>query len=189
MGYANYPDNVVHRFVEQSAASGIDLFRVFDSLNWVENMKVAMAAVRETGKLCEAAICYTGDLLDPARPKYDLDYYRRMAGDLTQAGAHIIGIKDMAGLAKPDAIALLVEAVRRETGLPVHFHTHDTSGIAAASVLAAVAAGVDAIDGAIDSWSGWSVRSASVQPCQSRVRNFARLSGRHRASSAQPTGS
>jgi len=154
VGYANYPDNVVRQFVARAAESGIDLFRVFDSLNWVENMKVAMAAVRDSGKLCEAAICYTGDLLDTERPKYNLDYYRRMAGDLTAAGAHIIGIKDMAGLAKPDAIRLLVEAVKRETGLPVHFHTHDTSGIAAASVLAAVDAGVDAVDAAIDSWSG-----------------------------------
>ncbi len=154
VGYANYPDNVVEAFVHQAADSGIDVFRVFDSLNWVENMRVSMDAVLETGKLLEGAICYTGNLLDPKRPKYDLDYYIRMARELKAAGCHIIGIKDMAGLCKPPAIRLLVEAVKAETDLPVHFHTHDTSGIAAASVLAAVEAGADAVDAAMDSFSG-----------------------------------
>jgi pyruvate carboxylase len=154
VGYTNYPDNVVRHFVHQAAASGVDVFRVFDSLNWVENMTVAMDAVRETGKVLEAAICYTGDILDPARSKYDLDYYRRMAADLAKAGAHVIGLKDMAGLVKPDAARLLIAAIKEETGRPVHFHTHDTSGIAAASVLAAVEAGCDAVDAAMDSWSG-----------------------------------
>ncbi|MBL6932178.1 MAG: pyruvate carboxylase [Rhodospirillales bacterium] len=154
VGYANYPDNVVQAFVKQAADSGIDVFRVFDSLNWVENMRVSMDAVLESGKLLEGAICYTGNLMDPKRPKYNLDYYIKMARELKSAGCHIIGIKDMAGLCKPPAIRLLVEAVKAETDLPVHFHTHDTSGIAAASVLAAVEAGVDAIDAAMDSFSG-----------------------------------
>jgi len=154
VGYANYPDNVVQAFVKQAADSGVDVFRVFDSLNWVENMRVSMDAVLESGKLLEGAICYTGNLLDPARPKYDLDYYVKMARELKDAGCHIIGIKDMAGLCKPTAIKMLVEAVKAETDLPIHFHTHDTSGIAAASVLAAAEAGVDAIDAAMDSFSG-----------------------------------
>jgi pyruvate carboxylase len=148
VGYANYPDNVVRHFVQQAATSGVDVFRVFDSLNWVENMTVAMDAVIESGKVLEAVICYTGDILDPARSKYDLDYYRRMAADLTKARAHVIGLKDMAGLVKPDAARLLITAIKEETGRPVHFHTHDTSGIAAASVLAAVEVGCDAVDAA-----------------------------------------
>lgn len=154
VGYANYPDNVVRHFIAQAADNGMDLFRVFDSLNWVDNMRVAIDAVRETGRLCEAAICYTGDLTDPSRTKYDLKYYVSLAKELEAAGAHILGIKDMAGLAKPRAIAQLVTALRQEVGLPIHFHTHDTSGISAASVLAAVDAGVDAVDAAMDSMSG-----------------------------------
>ena len=154
VGYTNYPDNVVQYFVRQAAQSGIDLFRVFDSLNWVDNMRVAIDAVRESGKLCEAALCYTGNLLDPRATKYDLKYYLGMAAQLKVAGAHIIGIKDMAGLCRPRAAFTLVKALKEEIGLPVHFHTHDTSGIAAASVLAAVDAGADAVDGALDSMSG-----------------------------------
>ncbi|MEZ5500517.1 MAG: pyruvate carboxylase [Steroidobacteraceae bacterium] len=154
VGYANYPDNVVRHFVARAADSGIDVFRVFDSLNWVENMRVAIDAVRESGKLCEAAICYTGNLCDPGERKYTLDYYTRLGRDLKAAGTQILGIKDMAGLLRPQAAQLLVKALKDETGLPVHFHTHDTSGIAGASVLAAVDAGVDAVDGAIDAMSG-----------------------------------
>jgi pyruvate carboxylase len=154
VGYTNYPDNVVRYFVAQAADGGVDLFRVFDSLNWVENMRVAMDAVRESGMLLEAAICYTGDLTDPSRTKYDLDYYVRMARELEAAGAHILGIKDMAGLCKPEAARMLVRALRDEVGIPIHFHTHDTSGIAAASVLAAAEAGVDAADAAMDPMSG-----------------------------------
>ena len=154
VGYTNYPDNVIRYFVRQSADAGIDVFRVFDALNWVENMRHAMDAVLETGKLCEAAICYTGDITDPARDKYDLKYYVSMAKELEAAGAHILGIKDMAGVLKPAAAKLLVETLKQEVGLPLHFHTHDTSGISAASVLAAVDAGVDAIDAAMDSMSG-----------------------------------
>ncbi len=154
VGYKNYPDNVVRFFVAQSAAAGVDLFRVFDSLNWVENMRVAMDAVCETGKLCEAAICYTGDLTDPACTKYDLGYYVKLAKQLEAAGAHILGIKDMAGLCKPEAARRLVTALKQEIRIPIHFHIHDTSGISAASVLAAAEAGVDAADAAIDSMSG-----------------------------------
>lgn len=154
VGYTNYPDNVVRYFVQKAADGGIDLFRVFDSLNWVENMRVAMDAVLETGKLCEAAICYSGDLSDPQETKYTLDYYVNMARELEAAGAHILAIKDMAGVCKPAAITKLVETLRQESKLPIHFHTHDTSGISAASVLAASAAGVDAVDAAMDSMSG-----------------------------------
>ncbi|MEA4836766.1 MAG: pyruvate carboxylase [Rhodospirillaceae bacterium] len=153
VGYANYPDNVVRYFVQRAAKSGVDLFRVFDSLNWVENMRAAIDAVRETGALCEAAMCYTGDAIDPSR-KYDIKYYVNMAKDLERAGAHILGIKDMAGLGKPRAIGALVKALKEEVGLPIHYHTHDTSGLSAATVLAAVEAGVDAVDAAMDAMSG-----------------------------------
>jgi pyruvate carboxylase len=154
VGYTNYADNVVRYFVKQAAASGMDIFRVFDSLNWVENMRVAMDAVIENGALCEAAICYTGDLFDATRPKYNLKYYVEMAKQLEKAGAHIIGIKDMAGVCRPPAARALVKALREEVGLPIHLHTHDTSGASVATVLAAIEAGVDAVDAAMDSMSG-----------------------------------
>ena len=160
VGYTNYPDNVVRYFVKQAAEGGVDLFRVFDCLNWVENMRVAMDAVVETGKLCEATICYTGDILDPARAKYDMKYYVALAKELEAAGAHIIAVKDMAGLLKPAAAKVLFKALREATDLPIHFHTHDTSGIAAATVLAAVEGGVDAVDAAMDALSG-----NTSQPC------------------------
>jgi len=154
VGYTNYADNVVRYFVQQAAAHGMDLFRVFDSLNWVENMRVSMDAVIEAGALCEGTICYTGDLHDPDRAKYHLRYYVAMAKQLEKAGAHIIGIKDMAGICRPAAARALVKALREEVGLPLHFHTHDTGGGAVASVLAAVEAGIDAVDGAMDAMSG-----------------------------------
>jgi pyruvate carboxylase len=154
VGYTNYSDNVVRYFVQQAAKEGVDVFRVFDSLNWVDNMRVAMDAVIDTGALCEGTICYTGDLFDAKRPKYNLKYYVDLAKQLEKAGAHIIGIKDMAGVCKPRAARELVRALKQEVGLPLHFHTHDTSGIAAASVLAAVEAGCDAVDGALDAMSG-----------------------------------
>lgn len=154
VGYTNYADNVVRHFVQQAAAHGMDIFRVFDSLNWVENMRVAMDAVIETGALCEGTLCYTGDLHDPARSKYHLKYYVDMARQLEKAGAHILGIKDMAGVCRPAAARALVKALKDEIGLPIHFHTHDTSGGAVATVLAAVDAGVDAVDGAMDAMSG-----------------------------------
>jgi len=160
VGYANYPDNVVRFFVRQAAAAGIDLFRVFDALNWVDNMRVAIDAVVDAGCLAEGAICYTGDILDPGRPKYDLRYYVDLARALERAGCHVLGIKDMAGLLKPAAAKVLVKTLKDEVGLPIHLHTHDTSGIAAATVLAAAEAGVDAVDAAIDALSG-----TTSQPC------------------------
>lgn len=160
VGYKNYPDNVVKYFVRQAAKGGIDVFRVFDCLNWVDNMRVSMDAVQEENRLCEAAICYTGDLLNAARPKYDLKYYVSLAEELEKAGAHIIAVKDMAGLLKPAAAKVLFKALREATSLPIHFHTHDTSGISAATVLAAVEAGVDVVDAAMDALSG-----NTSQPC------------------------
>jgi len=154
VGYTNYPDNVVQAFVKQAADTGVDVFRVFDSLNWVENMRVAMDAVVDSGKICEGTICYTGDLLDPARSKYDLKYYVGMAKELEAAGAHVLGLKDMAGLLKPAAATQLITALKEEVGLPIHFHTHDTSGASIATVLAASAAGVNVVDAAMDALSG-----------------------------------
>ncbi|NYS26262.1 pyruvate carboxylase [Rhodobacteraceae bacterium 2376] len=154
VGYTNYPDNVVQAFVRQAADTGVDVFRVFDSLNWVENMRLAMDAVLETGKVLEGSICYTGDVLDPERAKYDLKYYVAMGKELRDAGAHVLGLKDMAGLLKPAAARVLVKALKEEVGLPVHFHTHDTSGLGGASILAAAEAGVDAVDCAMDAFSG-----------------------------------
>jgi pyruvate carboxylase len=154
VGYTAYPDNVVREFIYESAANGIDIFRVFDSLNWLPNMQISMEAVRKTNRICEAAICYTGDILDPKRDKYSLQYYVRMAKELERMGAHVLAIKDMAGLCKPFAAEKLVRTLREEVGLPIHFHTHDTSGINAASILKASEAGVDVADGAIASMSG-----------------------------------
>ncbi len=154
VGYTSYPDNVVRYFIAQAAEVGIDVFRIFDCLNWVENMRVSIDAVLESGRLCEVAMCYTGDILDPSRPKYDLRYYVTLAKEIEATGAHVLGIKDMAGLLKPEAARVLVRALREEISLPIHFHTHDTSGNSGASVLAAVEAGVDAVDGAIDAMSG-----------------------------------
>ncbi|WOI55336.1 pyruvate carboxylase [Palleronia sp. LCG004] len=154
VGYTNYPDNVVEAFIAQAAKSGVDIFRVFDSLNWVENMRVAMDAVLEQNKVCEGTICYTGNMLDPDRSKYDRDYYVNMAKELKAAGAHVLGLKDMAGLMKPNAARVLVKALKEEVGLPIHFHTHDTAGIASGTILAAAEAGVDAVDCAMDALSG-----------------------------------
>ena len=154
VGYTNYPDNVVQFFVNQAAETGVDVFRVFDSLNWVENMRVAMDAVVDAGKVCEGTICYTGDIFDPDRAKYDLKYYVQMGKDLKAAGAHVLGLKDMAGLLKPAQARVLVKALKSEVGLPIHFHTHDTAGIACATILAASEAGVDAVDCAMDALSG-----------------------------------
>mgnify|MGYP001089534767 CR=1 FL=1 len=154
VGYTNYPDNVVQFFVKQAAESGVDVFRVFDSLNWVENMRVAMDAVLDANKVCEGTICYTGDIFDPDRAKYDLKYYVAMGKELKAAGAHVLGLKDMAGLLKPAQARVLVKALKSEVGLPIHFHTHDTAGIASATILAASEAGVDAVDCAMDAFSG-----------------------------------
>jgi pyruvate carboxylase len=154
VGYSNYPDNAVAGFVKHAAASGMDIFRIFDSLNYLPNLTVAMDAVQETHAICEAAICYTGNILDPARDKYSLKYYVKLAKELEKMGAHFLAIKDMAGLCKPAAASVLVKALKEEIGIPIHFHTHDTSGIAAASVLSAAEAGVDIADLAIASMSG-----------------------------------
>ncbi|PSL22344.1 pyruvate carboxylase [Shimia abyssi] len=154
VGYTNYPDNVVQEFVRQAADTGVDVFRVFDSLNWVENMRVAMDAVQENGKICEGTVCYTGDALDPNRSKYDIKYYVEMAKQMEAAGAHVLGIKDMAGLMKVPTAEVLFPALKDAVDIPVHFHTHDTSGAAIATVLAAARAGVDCVDAAMDAFSG-----------------------------------
>ncbi|WP_299736148.1 pyruvate carboxylase [uncultured Roseobacter sp.] len=154
VGYTNYPDNVVQEFVRVAANTGVDVFRVFDSLNWVENMRVSMDAVIEAGKVCEGSICYTGDINDPDRAKYNLQYYVDMGKELRDAGAHVLGLKDMAGLLKPAAARQLIRALKSEVGLPIHFHTHDTAGVACATILAASEAGVDAVDCAMDALSG-----------------------------------
>ncbi len=154
VGYTNYPDNVVVEFVKEAAQAGMDVFRVFDSLNWAPNMRVAMDAVCETGMLCEAAICYTGDILNPNRPKYDLKYYVNLAKELEKGGAHLLAIKDMAGLCKPAAAAKLVQTLKGEIGIPIHFHTHDTAGIQAASILSANDVGLDITDAALAPMSG-----------------------------------
>jgi pyruvate carboxylase len=176
VGYTNYPDNVVQEFVRVAAKTGVDVFRVFDSLNWVENMRVAMDAVIENNKLCEGTICYTGDILDPNRAKYDLKYYVQMGRDLKAAGAHVLGLKDMAGLLKPAAARVLVRALKSEVGLPVHFHTHDTAGIACATILAASEAGVDAVDCAMDAFSG-NTSQATLGSVVEALRNTERDTG------------
>ena len=154
VGYTNYPDNVVRAFVQEAAEAGVDIFRVFDALNWSDNMRVAMEAVVESGMICEAAICYTGDILNPNRPKYSLKYYVDLAKKLEGMGAHILAIKDMAGLCKPAAAKLLVATLKQEIGIPIHFHTHDTAGIQAASLLNAAGEGLEIADGAFASMSG-----------------------------------
>ncbi|AST00068.1 pyruvate carboxylase [Geobacillus thermocatenulatus] len=154
VGYKNYPDNVIREFVEKSAQAGIDVFRIFDSLNWVKGMTVAIDAVRQSGKIAEAAICYTGDILDPNRPKYNLDYYKALAKELEQAGAHILGIKDMAGLLKPQAAYVLISALKETVDIPIHLHTHDTSGNGIYTYAKAIEAGVDIVDVAVSSMAG-----------------------------------
>jgi pyruvate carboxylase len=154
VGYSNYPSNVVTGFVKQAAAAGMDIFRIFDSLNYLPNLRVAMEAVHETHAVCEAALCYTGDILDERRDKFSLKYYLKLARELEKMGAHVLAIKDMAGLCRPPAARKLVQALKDEIGLPVHFHTHDTSGTSAASVLRAAEAGADVVDLAIASMSG-----------------------------------
>src|SRR5690606_40698784 len=155
VGYTNYPDNVVREFIIRAAEEGIDVFRIFDSLNWTEAMKLSIETVRnKTNAICEASICYTGDILDPKRTKYNLKYYIKLAKELVKMGTHILGIKDMAGLCKPYAAYELVKALRQEVDVPIHFHTHDTSGINAGSIIRAAEAGVDIADAALSSMSG-----------------------------------
>jgi len=155
VGYSNYPDNVIRGFIKHSAESGMDIFRVFDSLNYLPNLKVAMESIRkDTRSVCEATICYTGDILDPKRDKYTLQYYVDLAKELEQMGAHILALKDMSGLCHPHAAYKLIKTLRSEIGIPVHFHTHDSSGIGGASVIKAAEAGADVVDLAIASMSG-----------------------------------
>ncbi len=154
VGYTSYPDNVVREFTIESAGQGIDVFRVFDSLNDIRNMEVAISAVRSTHAICEAAICYTGDLHDPGRPKYSLNYYVDLAKRLKEMGTHILCIKDMAGLCRPYAADQLVRVLRAEVGLPIHFHTHDASGVQAATLVKGGEAGIDIIDAAVAAVSG-----------------------------------
>ena len=153
LGYSSYPDNEVRRFIEQAAAGGIDVFRVFDSLNWIPNMEVAMEEVLKQNKILEATMCYTGDILDPKRDKYTLEYYVNMAKELEKRGAHFLAIKDMSGLLKPYAAAKLVKTLKQEVGLPIHLHTHDTAGNQVAACLMAAEAGADIVDLAISSMS------------------------------------
>ena len=173
VGYQNYPDNVVREFVKQSAKSGIDVFRVFDSLNWIPGMSIALDEVLNQDKFCEATICYTGDILDKSRTRYTLDYYIKMAKELEHIGAHSIAIKDMSGLLKPYAAKELVRALKQEVGIPIHLHTHDTTGNQVATLLMAAEAGVDIVDTAVASMS-----SLTSQPSMNAV--VAALQGNER---------
>ena len=154
VGYTNYPDNVIREFIKEAARSGIDVFRVFDSLNWLPGMEVAMDEVLNQDKICQATICYTGDILDPKRDKYPLDYYVKLAKELERRGAHMLAIKDMSGILKPYAAKKLVSTLKQEIGIPIQLHTHDTSGNQVATCLLAAEAGVDVVDLAISSMSG-----------------------------------
>ncbi|NOG30117.1 pyruvate carboxylase [Lysinibacillus fusiformis] len=154
VGYTNYPDNLIREFIAESAASGIDVFRIFDSLNWIKGMEVAIDAARQSGKIAEAAICYTGDILDDTRAKYSVQYYKDMAKELESSGAHILAIKDMAGLLKPEAAYRLISELKETTSLPIHLHTHDTSGNGIYLYAKAIEAGVDIIDTALGSMAG-----------------------------------
>lgn len=153
VGYANYPDNLIREFVKESARSGIDVFRVFDSLNWIPGMEIAMDEVLKQGKLCEATMCYTGDVSDPKKDKFTLQYYVNLAKELEKRGAHLLAIKDMSGLLKPYAAKKLVTTLKQEVGLPIHLHTHDTTGNQIATLMMAAEAGVDIVDVAVSSMS------------------------------------
>ncbi|EPH95272.1 pyruvate carboxylase [Enterococcus faecalis 13-SD-W-01] len=154
VGYSNYPDNVLVEFVKEAAAQGIDVFRIFDSLNWIPQMEKSIQAVRDSGKIAEAAICYTGDINDPSRAKYNVQYYKDMAKELERLGAHIIAIKDMAGLLKPQAAYRLISELKDTVDVPIHLHTHDTSGNGIITYSAATKAGVDIVDVAMSAMSG-----------------------------------
>lgn len=162
VGYKNYPDNVIQKFVEESAAAGIDVFRIFDSLNWVEQMKIANEAVQKAGKISEGTICYTGDILNPERSNvYTLDYYVKMAQTLEREGFHMLAIKDMAGLLKPRAAYELIGELKATVNLPIHLHTHDTSGNGILTYKQAIDAGVDIIDTAVAAMSGLTSQPSS----------------------------
>ncbi|MGM7682780.1 pyruvate carboxylase [Cytobacillus sp. Hm23] len=165
VGYKNYPDNVIREFVEKSSHAGIDVFRIFDSLNWVEGMRLAIDSVRQNGKIAEAAICYTGDITDPTRTKYDLTYYKNLAKELEQSGAHILGIKDMAGLLKPQAAYELISSLKETIDIPIHLHTHDTSGNGILMYSKAIDAGVDIVDVAMGSMAGLTSQPSASTLC------------------------
>lgn len=154
VGYQNYPDNVLKAFIDKSAANGVDVFRIFDSLNWIEQMEKSIQYVRDTGKIAEGTMCYTGDILDKHETKYTLAYYENLAKQLVDAGSQIIGIKDMAGLLKPKAAFELVGALKQKVDVPIHLHTHDTTGNGVSTYVAATKAGVDIVDTAMSSLSG-----------------------------------
>ncbi|MDD3223268.1 MAG: pyruvate carboxylase [Clostridium sp.] len=154
VGYKNYPDNVIRNFIKQSAENGIDVFRIFDSLNWLKGMEVSIDEVLKTGKVAEACICYTGDILDDRKEKYNLDYYVKLAKEIEKTGAHILGIKDMSALLKPHAAFKLIKTLKEEVGMPIHLHTHDTTGNGVATVIMAAEAGADIVDTAFNSMSG-----------------------------------
>ncbi|MCD7948187.1 MAG: pyruvate carboxylase [Oscillospiraceae bacterium] len=181
VGYTNYPDNLLRAFIQESAKAGIDVFRIFDSLNWIPGMELAMEEVLKLGKLCEATMCYTGDILDEKRDKYTLQYYVNMAKELEKRGAHLLCIKDMSGLLKPYAAKKLVSTLKNEVGIPIHLHTHDTSGNQVATYLMAAEAGVDIIDTAIDSMA-----SMTSQPSMNAV--VTALQGQERDTGFDPNG-
>lgn len=164
VGYSNYPDNVIQEFIKEAAQQGIDVFRIFDSLNWVPQMEKSIQAVRDAGKIAEAAICYTGDINDPTREKYTIDYYKQLAKELEGLGAHIIAIKDMAGLLKPKAAYRLISELKDTVSVPIHLHTHDTSGNGIMTYSEAVNAGVDIVDVAMSAMS-----SSTSQPSMSSL--------------------
>lgn len=174
VGYTNYPDNVVRAFIRESAQAGIDLFRIFDALNWLPNLRLAIEAVRDSGKLCEAALCYTGDILNPQRTKYNLKYYVELAKELEKLGANLLAIKDMAGLCKPYAAQRLIRALKQEIGIPIHFHTHDSAGGQMASLVLAAEEGVDIVDAAMAPLAG-----LTSQPCLNTLVEAFRFTPRH----------
>lgn len=167
VGYTNYPDNVIRQFVKKSAEAGVDVFRIFDSLNWIKGMEVAIDATRDAGKIAEAAICYTGDILNDSRDKYTVQYYKEMAKELEHAGAHILAIKDMAGLLKPEAAYRLISELKEATDLPIHLHTHDTSGNGLFTYARAIDAGVDIVDTAIGAMAGLTSQPSASSLCHS----------------------
>ncbi len=179
VGYTNYPDNLIREFIKAAATNGIDVFRIFDSLNWIPAMELSMEEVIKQGKICEAAICYTGDILDSTRDKYTLEYYVNMAKELEKRGAHILAIKDMSGLLKPYAAKKLITTLKQEIGLPIHLHTHDTSGNQVATSLVAAEVGVDIIDCAIDAMA-----SMTSQPSMNAV--VTALQGQERDTGIDP---
>ena len=154
VGYKNYPDNIIREFIKESADTGVDVFRIFDSLNWLKGMEISIEEVIKSGKVAEACICYTGDILNNKKDKYNLDYYIKLAKEIEKTGAHILGIKDMSALLKPHAAFKLIDALKKEVGMPIHLHTHDTTGNGVATVLMAAEAGVDIVDTAFNSMSG-----------------------------------